>query len=280
MRIPEKSQSTVVSINNYYNFGLREKGKDRWITTLVELGNKFFPWNETHPLGNKMVESARNWFIQSGLIYESNKQITPLVELFRIKGGEDLTGWDFIWTSLVNNSSLIKWFVNATNIGVTNTVQSMTTLIANDFPNLGSSPINGGMAALKDLLSKSPLSGVDAVTTIEMKGRTVTSITRQVHEVSNLVLLYGLYLIAHKANRSSFSVRELMTSELDSSFVSPMVAFGISPETFKRQCEGLRSKYPDYISTTFTFGNDGVDVHPDKYSIDDILRLALEQTEY
>ncbi len=280
MRIPEKSQSTVVSINNYYTFGLREKGKDRWITTLVELDDRFFPWNEVHPLGNKMVESARNWFIQAGLIYESNKKTTPLVELFRIKGGEDMTGWNFIWTSLVNNSALIKWFVNIANIGVTNTVQTLSDLIANDFPSIGNSTIHGALAALKDLLSKSPLSGTDAVTTIEMKGRTVTSITRQAREVSNLVLLYGLYLIAHKANRSSFSVRELMTSELDSPYVSPLVAFGISPETFKRQCEGLRSKYPEYISTTFTFGNDGVDVHPDKYSVDDILRLALEQTEY
>jgi exosortase A len=32
------------------------------------------------------------------------------------------------------------------------------------------------------------------------------------------------------------------------------VAFGISPDTFKKQCEGLRTRYPDYISTTFTHG--------------------------
>jgi hypothetical protein len=55
------------------------------------------------------------------------------------------------------------------------------------------------------------------------------------------------------------------------------VAFGISPDTFKKQCEGLRSKYPDYIETTFTHGNDGLAVFPKKYTTEDIIMLALEE---
>jgi hypothetical protein len=53
------------------------------------------------------------------------------------------------------------------------------------------------------------------------------------------------------------------------------VAFGITPGMFKKQCEGLRTKYPDYISTTFTHGNDGLEVFPQKYTTEDIITLAL-----
>jgi hypothetical protein len=61
--------------------------------------------------------------------------------------------------------------------------------------------------------------------------------------------------------------------------VSPLVAFGIAPDTFKKQCEGLRTRYPDYISTTFTHGNDGLEVFPLKHKTDDIVALALEELE-
>jgi hypothetical protein len=35
-----------------------------------------------------------------------------------------------------------------------------------------------------------------------------------------------LYLIADLAERGSFTVRELLTANVDSTFVSPLVAFG------------------------------------------------------
>ncbi|MDO5577087.1 MAG: phosphoadenosine phosphosulfate reductase family protein, partial [Fibrobacter sp.] len=134
MRMPEKSQSTMVSINTYKNFGLREKGQYLWVSSLVELGDDFFPWNANHPLGNKMVESARNWFIQSGLIYEKNKRQTPLVALFRKFGGSYPLGWDFIWIALLNNSILLKWFVSMTEIGKTYSVEQLAQMLSEKVP--------------------------------------------------------------------------------------------------------------------------------------------------
>jgi hypothetical protein len=66
-----------------------------------------------------------------------------------------------------------------------------------------------------------------------------------------------------------------LTADAESAYVSPLVAFGITPETFKKQCEGLRTRYPDYISTTFAHGNDGLEVYYKKYSLEDIIELAL-----
>lgn len=102
------------------------------------------------------------------------------------------------------------------------------------------------------------------------------TLTRKSKDVQPLTILYGLYLIADLAERDSFTVRELLTADADSTFVSPLVAFGITPDTFKRQCEGLRTRYPDYISTTFTHGNDGLEVYKHKHTLEDIIGLALE----
>jgi phosphoadenosine phosphosulfate reductase len=151
----------------------------------------------------------------------------------------------------------------------------LSQTLGNSYPNLGQSTIKGGLAALRDMLTKSPLGGSDAVIFLEMKGKTVKSITRKAKEVNPLTVLYGLYLIAAMNERSSFTIRELLTADDDSAYVSPIVAFGISADMFKKQCEGLKSKYPDYIETTFTFGLDELTVFPKKYTTEDIITLAL-----
>ena len=127
------------------------------------------------------------------------------------------------------------------------------------------------------MFTKSPLGGNDAVTSVTTMGNKVVGITRKAKDIKSLTILFGLYLIACKVERGTFTVRELLSANSESEYISPLVAFGISPDTFKRQCEGLRSKYPDYIETTFTFGLDGLTVYPDKFTTEDIIKLALEE---
>jgi 3'-phosphoadenosine 5'-phosphosulfate sulfotransferase (PAPS reductase)/FAD synthetase/ferredoxin len=275
MRIPEKSQSPVVTINNYYNFGLREGNKETWVSNLVELGDNFFPWNTNHPLGEPKVKSARNWFIQSGLVYESNRKTTPLVDLFRKFGGEYSVGWEFIWVSLANNADIVRWFATTTELDKPNTVEQLAEMLGSSNPSLGKSTIDGGLAALRDMLTKSPLGGDGAVTSVELKGKQVKSITRKAKDVNPLTILYGLYLIAAKTERGGFTVRELMTADEESAYISPIVTFGISSDTFKKQCEGLKTKYPGYIETTFTHGNDEVTIFPKTHTAENIITLAL-----
>jgi hypothetical protein len=170
---------------------------------------------------------------------------------------------------------MVKWFVTITEIDKPYNIDQLSQILEEMYPNLGKSTIKGGLAALKDMLTKSPLGGEYSVTLPVMKGRTVQSLTRKSKDVNPLTLLYGLYFIASKAERGSFTVRELLTADEESMFVSPIVAFGISPETFKLAARGLESKYPDYIETTFTHGNDELTVFPKKHTIEDIIKIAL-----
>jgi len=141
---------------------------------------------------------------------------------------------------------------------------------------LKESAADAGLAAFKDMITKSPLGGADAVTLPELQGRSVVRITRQAKSISPLVALYGLYLAAELTERSAFTVREMLTAELNSAFVSPLVAFGGNAEDFKRTCEGLRMRYPDFISTVFTYGNDQIDICTKQFTTDDVLALVLE----
>ena len=84
-------------------------------------------------------------------------------------------------------------------------------------------------------------------------------------------------MIAGLADVGTFTVSGLMDADIGSGYVSPMVAFGISASDFKRICEGLRSRYPDYITTTFTHGNDEVRIFPDRFTKNDIIALAIQE---
>lgn len=273
MRYEINKNNIIIGLNSYFNFGLREK----WVAVLIEKGEEFFPWHKNHPLGSKMVPAASAWFPQAMLITEKTHKLLPLVELFKKHGESYVLGWDLMWIALANNAVLMKWFIAATQIDKPYTVEELSDMLTEKYPSINKSAKDCGLSALKDMLTKSPFGGLGAVTSLEMKGKSVISITRKAKAVHPLTILYGLYLIASKTERSNFTVRELMAADEDSAYVSPIVAFGVSPETFKKQCEGLKSRYPDYIETTFTSGLDELAVFPKKHTHEDIIMLALEE---
>lgn len=269
---PENSNSAANEFARYNNFGLREA----FIDALLERGDTFFHWDSEHPIGDKKVDSAKKWFPQAMIVTKDRKP-TKLVELFRTKGTSCDIAWEFIWIALVNNSPLINWYCVSTEIDERKDVQGLLESLQESYP-LTNNAKDRRLDALKNTAAESPLGGEsNAVMMPEFKGKDnkVVALTRKAKDVQPLTILYGLYLIADLAERGSFTVRELLTADADSTFVSPLVAFGITPDTFKKQCEGLRTRYPDYISTTFTHGNDGLEVYPQKHSLEDIVNLAL-----
>lgn len=267
---PENSNSVANEFARYNNFGLREA----FIDALLERGDTFFHWDSTHPIGDKKVDSTKKWFPQA-LIVTKDRKPTKLVELFRAKGTSCEIAWEFVWMALVNNSPLINWYCVSTEIDERKDVQSLLESLKESYP-LNTNAKDRRLDALKNTADESPLGGEsNAVMLPEYKSNKVIALTRKTKNVQPLTILYGLYLIADLTERGSFTVRELLTADAGSTFVSPLVAFGIAPDTFKKQCEGLRTRYPDYLSTTFTHGNDGLEVYPQKHTLEDIINLVL-----
>ena len=266
---PENSNSVANEFARYNNFGLREE----FIYALLERGDTFFHWDSEHPIGDKKVDACKKWFPQAMIVTKDRKP-TQLVELFRDKTKHDIA-WEFVWMALVNNSPLINWYCVTTELDERKEVQNLLESLQESYP-LTNNAKDRRLDALKNTADESPLGGESNATMLpEYKGKKVIALTRKAKNVQPLTILYGLYLIAELAERGSFTVRELLTADANSTFVSPLVAFGIAPDTFKKQCEGLRTRYPDYISTTFTHGNDGLEVYPQRHTLEDIVKLAL-----
>lgn len=273
MSKPEKTNNVANEFAQYNNFGFREE----FVTALIDCGESFFYWKPDHPLGNKKVDACKKWFPQAMLVTEDYKP-TKLMGLLKISSAHDLI-WEFIWMGLVNKSRLINWYCVSTEIDARKETQDLLNLLQESYP-LTNNSKDRRLDALKNTADASPLGGdINAVMLPERRGQKIIALTRKSKDVHPLTILYGLYLIAEISQRNSFTVRELLTADVDSVFVSPIVAFGIAPDTFKRQCEGLRTRYPDYISTTFTHGNDGLEVYPEKHTLEDVVNLALEELQ-
>ena len=136
----------------------------------------------------------------------------------------------------------------------------------------------GALQSLCQLVKASPLGeGDGAMIEVEMKGRAVEQLTRRSRPVEPLAVLYGLYVMAEKSGRSAFTVRQMIAVEVDGEIVSPLAAFGISPDEFKKQCMGLAAVYPDFITCSFTLGLDEVRVFTETKNRDDVVGLILKK---
>lgn len=273
---PDSETVRTSNINQYYNFGIRENDRYTWISYLMTMGDDFFPYVDDHPLGVKMVDSASKWFQQALLVTNKTRHTTKLVDVFRKDGSRSKMGWELIWIALANNSTMVKWFITNTEVGKTYTISELADMLHEFDPTLSKNNVDGGLSALKDMVTKSPVGEPGGFIEATMKGRVVQTLTRVSHEVEPFTVLYSLYLIACTANRSVFSIsRDFIDCDFSSSFIPPTNVFDIPVDKFKKICVGLQSRYPDFIELTFTHGNDGIEVFPDRHSLDDVLELVL-----
>jgi phosphoadenosine phosphosulfate reductase len=260
----------ISGINKYMTFGL----KPEWIEVLANEGANF---RHTTALGNRMVPSAVTWFREAGLIEDSTAITTTLLlEVGRKRGFSDLLLWQLLWFRLANISPLVKWYVCNTDFDAGYPLKRIDENLAQS---VGSASVRkGALQSLCQLVKSSPLGEGDAaMIAAEMKGRAVEKLTRRSRLVDPLVVLYGLYVMAEKSGRVAFTVRQMMAAEFDGEVVSPLAAFGIPPDEFKKQCMGLAALYPDFITCSFTLGLDEVQLFPESKTRDDVVELILRK---
>lgn len=260
----------ISGINKYMTFGL----KPAWIEILANEGPNF---RQTTALGNRMIPAAVTWFREAGLIGDSTSITTTLLlEVGKKRGFSDLLLWQLIWLRLAHISPLVKWYVCNTDFNTKYYMKQLDEKLAQFVAS--SSVRKGALQSLCQLVKTSPLSeGSNALVEVEMKGRTVETLTRCSRSVDQLVILYGLYVMAEKSKRGVFTVRQMIASEFESEIVSPFAVFGISPDEFKKQCMGLATVHPDYLACSFTLGLDEVRVFPEAKCLDNVVALILEK---
>lgn len=266
----------ISGINKYMTFGL----KPEWISVLEREGAAF---RQTTALGNRMIPAAVTWFREAGLISgATDVSSTTLLHSSEKLGASNPLLWELIWLRLVNVSPLVKWYVCDTDLDIETTLPSLDAKLAERVAS--SSVRKGALQSLCQLIKGSPIGeGEGAWVETKAKGRAIESLIRRTHEVEPLVTLYGLYVTAGKAGRGTFTVRQLMEKPdaggegFVEAFISPMVAFGLSPDTFKKHCLGLATQYPGLIACSFTLGLDEVRVFPDTKTRDDVLAEIMKR---
>jgi phosphoadenosine phosphosulfate reductase len=260
----------ISGINKYMTFGLKEE----WVNILVQDRENF---RSTTELGNRMIPSAVTWFREASLIAETTA-ITPtkLLEIATTNGADESNDqlWSMIWFSLANKSPLIKWFVCSTEFGQKYTADELNEKLHQSVAS--ESVRKGALQSLFQTLKNSPLgNGSLPVSNIEVKGSRVLNITRMPKSIDPYALLFSLYLMGKLADRTAFTVSEMLSADFDSPFISPLVAFGMNVDEFKAQCLGISSARPDYLSCSFTLGLDEIRMFPNEKSIDDVLGMIL-----
>lgn len=261
---------SITGINKYMNFAL----EPAWIGILLDEREAM---RSTQALGSRKIPSAITWLREAGFIADtSGIQLTPLASLAEREGVESPRLWDCIWMRLVNTSPLVKWYVCNTTIGEWTKGEQFQKMLEAE----GATPATrkGALTSLYALIKNSPLGcGESSVVAVETKGRQVTALMRRAHEPDELSLLYGLFVMAEAADRSVFSVTSMMTADATAPFVSPLAAFGMGPEAFKRMASGLSYNHPDFLSVRFAQGLDEVELKRGEggKTSQDVVRLML-----
>jgi len=271
MRVPEASRSELSGINAYKNFGLR---RDFLAVYLAERE----AFDQTSRLNrDKQVPAAKAWFRQALLMDWKKTRPTRLLDVFekRVLELDDALAWDCVWMGLCNYAPAVKWLVCTLQM---NTLYGNAQLFELLGDKISETTKKGGMQALKNMLVSTPFgAGKGNVCELTKKGSVTTGITRRPRNVDPLVTLYGLYVMAEKARRGAFTVRQMLDPDFGAEVVSPLAAFGVPPDEFKKQVRGLAALYPEFISCSLEHGLDEVVVHPETKSHDDVIGLILQK---
>ena len=269
MYVADGSQSGLKGINAYNNFGLRTEFVSVYFAERGE-------FDQTAQLNRaKQVPAAKAWFRQGLLMDVKTTAPTKFLDVFEKRGVEDSLAWDCVWMGLCNYAPVVKWLVCTLKMDVPYADADLFDMLGNDIRDVTK---KGGMQALKNMLVSTPFgTGENCECELLKKGKHTVGLTRRSRSVDQLVVLYGLYVMAEKAGRGVFTVRQMMTAEFDGEFISPIVAFGISPDEFKKQCMGLAAVHPDLIACSFTLGLDEVRVFPETKNRDDVVELILRK---
>ena len=175
--------------------------------------------------------------------------------------------------ALANRSALVRWYISVAPTGQRLTQEELRSKLEDEGLSVASQ--RGAITSLCSLLKSSPLGAERAPLTVVLtrKGSTITALTRVAREPqSDWALLFGLYVMAEAANRQSFAISTLGGGE--QTFVSPLEAFGMSPQALLERCRRLAARYGAFIQCSFTRGLDEITLRTKEKTLDDVAALA------
>jgi phosphoadenosine phosphosulfate reductase len=221
----------------YLTFGMRGK----WLEEYLKKPEK---WFEENTLGNKQVESMKNWLLDSELM-DKNKQPTELTNLLKnIYDKNKKFVWEIIWINLCFNSSLCNFYSENFEWNETYSVEELKEktkeLLKKDDLKVSERTVNSGIVSLINMFENSLLGKELKIGLIEKFNGKRYLRKLPYKEANPLSIGYLLYKISEKLGKKEFSISELILKDLN---CNPYKIFGISKDDLEFYLRTLQEKY-------------------------------------
>jgi phosphoadenosine phosphosulfate reductase len=258
VRHPQGGGNSMKSLNSFADHA----PKQEWLRSFFELKEDFF---SEHTLGPMMFDMFRR-FLKDASLNEKNR-FTSFAELISQIGWETDTAQGLILINLVGENPQMQWYVNNFDVGKTytrRTVEDMLTAID---------------VKPKDAksIAKSFKRLVETPLGTNLRWGFVTDDGNFIRTKCSLsdprVVLYGLFRFAEKCNDyKEFTLATLLNESIDRDGISPTRIFGLDRGDMTPLLLGLSTKYPEFITASFTHDLEKITLAEDK-SFQDVLDL-------
>ena len=232
------------NISRYQNFGFRQE----WLELYFEMLDDFWA-NER--MGKYMIVGFKIWLKESGIT--ENNAFTVLGQVLQKLGSDSSITWGIIYTNLCYESPIINWYARKLDVGITYFADDLPILLGEEY---SATVKKNALSSLKETLRLSPIGWLLLQGECEMKGRSVSTITKgSWYDADPIVILYTLYRFAEKMDGLySFTLTDLLDDSDEREALSPRVIFGIERDILKPILQGLANNYSDFIQVDFNKG--------------------------
>ncbi len=249
-----------MSLNSYSHHA----PKMDWVEQYFKYKNTFA---ENHSLGSQMYNFFKRFLRDAKLLDENGFSYTA--QVVDNLGLQSEVAWGIIYTNLCY-AAQVHWYTTHTQFGYEYAKSELGNLMVDS--GAKEAWVNDIFSSLVRM-TELPLGNLGLGQAYREKNR-VVSITRKSWDNPDItVILYSLYKFAEACGGYyQFSLETLMDDSIERDGVSPTQIFGLSRETMKSILNGLSSRYPDFISASFTLDLDNITLKSDKSS-EDVLQL-------
>lgn len=252
-----------MSLNSYSHHA----PKMDWMEQYFKYKDTF---SENHSLGSQMYNFFKRFLRDAKLLDESG--FSETAQLIDRLGLQSEAAWGIIYTNLCY-AVQVHWFVTHTQLDYDYSKTELVNLmVETGAKESWGNDIFSSLVRMTEL----PLGNLGLGQAYREKNR-VVSITRKSWENPDLVvILYSLYKFAEACGGYyQFSLSTLLDDSIERDGVSPTRIFGLTEEVMKPLLNGLSSRYPEFISASFTLDLDNITLKSDK-TAEDVLQLFQE----
>lgn len=244
----------------YKKFGLREE----WVSEYFASPEDF--WDANY-LGTAMVDSAKRWFKDAGVIDDKNN-ITAFGHLLHdlYMDNPDLV-WELLLIGLSYNSFIVNWFVNHVSLNQRFDRKTLLDELIEIPLEASNTTRDNALIAIMDMFDKSPLGETMGLAIPEDK----IFIRKEYTDSSNAAIAYCIYRYADNLGVKTLRVSDFYSGECEN---GPLQILGITKGKFEKALREINSSTNRVLIAELSMGLDHITLRND-VSSENVIQLML-----